>query len=138
MNKTLILPAVRKLKYVNVGRVDSILSPTIRVSLGDVHLPFLTLVSIDGESPSSQEFFFCTHEKRALPIPRKLVGCSCGVQHRGDLHFVRVDKPTWLVVSEAISQHELHSGSHLNSHTFVVAWCLSKGIDLYKERLLSL
>lgn len=123
---------IKKHKYVKSTRVNSVISPTIRVAVGDVHRPLLTVVRIEEEA------FFCTHDKHFLPDPRKLAGEEKGVQHKGKLEFFKIGIDTWQVISEAINTHEKYSGFHINPHTFLVAWCLSKGVDLYELGLLSL
>lgn len=126
MNKVVSLKSVQR------GRINSTISPSVRVAVGDVHLPFLTLVK------ASSECFICLHEKRCLPDIRKMTGNKEGVLYRGDLKYITTDEKSWQTLLEAIKEHEKHQGYHINSHTFIVAWCLSKGFDLYKEGVFSL
>ena len=112
-------------------RVPSIISPSVRVAIGDIHLPFLTLVAIEDDHYS------CLHEKRCLPEPRVMQGRLSGILFNKGLYYNKIPKETYEVIKDAINIHEKVQGYHLNPHTFMYTWCLSKGVDLYKEGILS-
>lgn len=117
---------------INTRRVPCELSPSIRVAVGDVHLPFLTLAKIDGK------FFVSLHEKRCLPEPRAMSGKEDGVLHRGGLRYKKISERNYNIVLQGIIEHEKVQGYHINPHTFLYAWCLAREVDLYQEDILTL
>jgi len=113
-------------------RFDSELSPTVRVAVGDFHLPFMTLLRVEDE------YFVCLHEKRALPDPRKIKGNKSGFLYRKDLQYRLITSKVFESIQEAIKKHEVIQGYHINPHTFIYTWCLKDGFDLYEEGILTL
>jgi hypothetical protein len=129
-----VIEGVRKAR----GRVNATFSPTIRVSVGDYHLPYLTLVNIRDGNGESLEQFLCLHEKRSLPTPKLIQGNGEGFLHNKDLSYVQITYEDHNIILDAIIKHEEFQGLHVNSHTFLFTWCLSEGLDLYKKGYLDM
>jgi hypothetical protein len=127
---------LKNIGYTNIRRigrrVPSVISSSIRVAIGDVHLPFMTLVRVE------QECFLCLHEKKVLPDAVGLVGKEEGFQFNSNLEFKKIPFEHYEIILTAIKVHEEHQGYHINSHSFLVGFCISRGVDLYKEIYLKL
>lgn len=105
-------------------------SPTMRVSIGDIFAPFLTLVRVGNE------YFFCSHEKGFPPVPSKMLGNLSGVLHNKNCSYVAISQGMFNIILEAIQCNESSGGYHINPHSFLVGYCQAKGLDLYKKGLL--
>ena len=101
----------------------TVISPTMRVAVGDYHLPLLTLVRVGDDC------YFCLHEKGKLPNPRNMVSLQESTNKK-------ISVETYTVISAAIYDNEKFGGYHVNPHGFLVGYCLAKGVDLYAENLL--
>ena len=120
----------------NVTHLPTPIKPTIsssiRVSVGDIHKPFLTLAS------TKEGYFTFLHEKGCLPNLRQPLKAVGGQQHHGNLVYKKVDEAVWQVILAGIKAHEKVGGWHLNPPSFLTGYCYAKGVDLYKEGILTL
>ncbi len=112
--------------------VDVSYSSSIRIGGGEHFLPILSIAHL----PFKEKFYFVQHISKSLPDGNTLL--SNKEVRSSDFHSREIPQYIASTVQEAVEEHEKVKGHHLVPFSFLVGYCMAKGVDLYKEGLVEL
>ncbi len=112
--------------------VDVSYSSSIRIGGGEHFLPILSIAHL----PCEDKFYFVQHTSKSLPDGNTLL--SNKEVRSSDFHSREISQYIANTVQDAVEEHEKVKGHHLVPFSFLVGYCMAKGVDLYKEGLVEL
>jgi len=110
-------------------RLSIEVTPTVRVAVGDIYYPFLTVILLEDTA------IVCLHEKGRLPVNSQIADFV----NNSSLHYKDFDLFSFREVSlscgnllkEAILSHEaLINRGVVNPFSYLIGYCYAKGVDL--------
>ncbi len=85
---------------------------------------------------STGTYYTVQHEKGVIPTPTSLkLGL---VQDYARFSCMAVENEIVWIISGAMLEHKERRGYHICPFTFLVAYCLGKGLDLFEEGILEI
>jgi hypothetical protein len=112
-------------------RIEADYSPTVRIGGGEHFFPLLTLATVEDK-----HHYFIQHTERSMPDGRSLI--QSDATKTEDFSSKKIHYSTYFTILRALIAHEEVKGYHINTFSFILGFCQSHGVDLYKLGLVEL
>lgn len=104
-------------------------SKSLRIGGGEHFLPLVTIASV----PDKNKHYFVQHTEKDFPDAKALLSSE-----KVKTHYFSSQEVCPLyadIIRESLESAETQKGYHLVPFSFILGYCMAKGVDLYKEGL---